>query len=201
MEKGRRYLVAIFVFIMIAITIVTVILIRAIGGLIGLLLYSGSAHRENFAFLSEQFSPIFDDVNSRSDNEFFYIDADYLSGHIPTYYLNFAGEGDFVNSCIKFQNDFAADIKSGDYTAFRLEDYYTIKISSSNGYVIFWYDRGYVKTQTNIYGDYSAFENVDGIDYLNVLSRYFTEEQVENISALQDDFSFELYISDDRPWC
>lgn len=188
-----------FVMILVSVLIIAAIPIVTAGGVcISSMI---SSRISDYKFLSEQFSPIFNNVNSRSDNAFSYVNACYNSGHIPVYYLKYTGDGDLVNSCVRLQNNIAAEINSGDHTEYRFDNNYIIKISSLDGFVIFWSGRGSVSAETNIFGGYSEFESVNEIQRLTILSESFTEEQSEFVNSLRDDFPFELYLSDGIPWC
>ncbi len=160
--------------------------------------------RRDHKFLSEQFIPVFNDVNEQLDDVFSYKAALYSSGHLGEYSLEYVGEdSDFLDKSVEFCNMFSAGVMSGEYDAVRLnKQEYVIRIKSSSLYLNCWYSKNSnsLTASTNATDNCAIFEALKGTRKLTVVTRDFTEEQKEYARSFQDKCSFELVLSDKIPW-
>lgn len=162
-----------------------------------------SSRQHDFEFLSEQFLPVFSDVNKQLDDVFSYKDAFYSGGDLSEYSLEYLGEdSDFLRMSIAFCNMFSTSVMSGEYDTHRLKHEYVIRIKTSSLYLNCWYskDSNSLSASTNAICDFTEFEALNGTRKLTVVTKGFTEEQKEYAESLQDKCSFELVFSDKAPW-
>lgn len=154
-------------------------------------------------FLSEQFLPVFNDVNKQLDDVFSYKDAFYSSGDLSEYSLEYlGGDSDFLDKSIVFCNMFSTSVMSGEYDTLRLKQEYVIRIKTSSLYLNCWYSKNSnsLTASTNAIYDFTKFESLNGTRKLTIVTKDFTEEQKEYAESLQDKCSFELVFSDKTPW-
>lgn len=160
--------------------------------------------RHDFDFLSDQFVPVFNDVNEQLGSAFYYKDAFYSSGNLYEYSLEYSGEdSDFLDKSIEFCNMFSVCVMSGEYDAVRLnKQEYVIRIKSSSLYLNCWYSKNSnsLTASTNATDNCAIFEALNGIIKLTVVTKNFTEEQREYAKSFQDKCSFEVVFSDKIPW-
>ena len=160
--------------------------------------------RHDFNFLSDQFVPVFNDVNEQLGNSFYYKDAFYSGGNLYEYSLEYSGEdSDFLDKSIEFCNMFSAGVMSGKHDAVRLnEQEYIIRIKSSSLYLNCWYSKNSnsLTASTNTTDNCAIFETLKGINKLTVVTKNFTEELREYAKSFQDKCLFEVVFSDNMPW-
>lgn len=164
----------------------------------------------DYKFLSEQFIPVFNDVNKQLESVFAYKDAFYHSSSdgMFEYSLEYLDEdSNFLDKSIEFCNMFCTSVMSGEYDTVRLKNGdYVIRIKSSSLYLNCWYSMysnsltASLTVSTNATNNYAIFETLKGIRRLTVVTKDFTEEQKEYTKSFQDKCSFELVLSDKIPW-
>lgn len=163
-----------------------------------------ASRQHDFKFLSEQFLPVFDDVNKQFDDVFSYKNAFYSAGgSLPEYSLEYVGEdSDFLEKSIEFCNMFSASVMSGEYETFSLKHEHVIRIKNSSIYLNCWYskDSNSLTASTNATTNCAMFETLKGTRKLTVVTKDFTEEQKEYAKTFQDKCSFELVFSYKMPW-
>ena len=183
---------------------ISAIVLLAIPVIVLICLQLGLAAPDNhdFNFLSEPFIPVFDDVNEQLSGAFSYKSANYKSGNLGEYYLDYLGaDADFTNTSMRFCNMFSSSIADGKHDV-TMRGEYIIRIYSSNEFLICWYniESNLRSVITNKFCDFSEFESLDGIRKLTVVTSKFTEEQREYAKSFQDKCSFEVVFSDNIPW-
>ena len=76
--------------------------------------------KQNNDWLSDEFVPIFEDVNKQLYGKFSYENALYSSGNLKEFSLTFLGDdSEFVEYSIEFCNLFSTAIKDDKYDAYR----------------------------------------------------------------------------------
>lgn len=141
-------------------------------------------------------------MDSSVSNTFLLKKANYSSGHIFRYYLEYDGdEENFLDSCIKFSNDFYETIPSDD-NALKHEEYKFV-FSCGEKYIIYWKTNGSKTSctctiQTNVFCDCSLFDGFNGLYALRVDVTKFTKEQISYVSEFSDRFSFDISICLDK---
>lgn len=159
--------------------------------------------KQNNDWLSEEFVPIFEDVNEQLSDNFSYENALYSSGNLKEFSLTFLGdESEFIESSIKFCNLFSAAMAEDKYSAYRLSGEYILRIKNSENFLDCWYNKSSssLTASTNVAGDCTIFEALNGTRKLTLVTKDFTEDEKEYAKSFQDNCSFELVLSDKNPW-
>lgn len=170
---------------------------------VGCIIGRNAQKKRNFEQLSEEFLPIFEDVNQELGGVFSYKDAHYSSGNLMEYSLTFTGDDSkFIESSIAFCNEFSTAVMDKKYDAHRLKGEYILRIKASEIYLNCWYgmESSSLTASTNATDNCAIFETLKGTRKLTVVTKNFTEEQREYAKSFQDKCSFELVLSDKIPW-
>lgn len=159
--------------------------------------------KRNNDWLSEEFVPIFEDVNKQLCDTFSYESVLYSSGNLKEFSLTFLGDGsEFIEYSIEFCNLFSAAMADDKYSTYRLSGEYILRVKNSDIFLNCWYTKSSssLTASTNVPNNCTIFETLKGIRKLTVVTKKFTEEEKEYAKSFQDKCSFELVFSDKIPW-
>lgn len=160
--------------------------------------------KKDYKVLSEEFVPIFEDVNNQLYGKFSYETACYsCGGGLKEFSLTFLGDNsEFTECSLEFCNLFSKAMASGEYSTYRLNGEYVLRIKNSEMFLNCWYNASSssLTASTNATDNSAAFEALLGIWKLTVVTNNFTEEQKEYAKSFQDKCSFEVVLSDNIPW-
>ncbi len=159
--------------------------------------------KQNNDWLSEEFVPIFEDVNEQLSDNFSYVNALYSSGNLKEFSLTFLGNNDeFIEYSIKFCNLFSAAMAEDKYSAYRLSGEYILRINNSEIFLNCWYNKSSssLTASTNVPNDCTIFESLNGTRKLTLVTKDFTEDEKEYAKSFQDNCPFEIVLSDNIPW-
>ncbi len=141
----------------------------------------------------EKLDKLFHTVLLKTDN-IFSAESSELDGTngVTTYRFLFHGEekdfaGCFTELCGSLENDFPLyDLYENGYIIMYAKN-------KAQGTYISYIHGPSGRAETNMYlDDYYEFENLDGIKYLVIDTRHFTDDQKSSINSVRDKYSFRI---------